>query len=68
MRIFKLNAAKFYLPRYLKTWNKIDLVIMDELGYVPLGEAGKLLFHFISQCYEQGSLIITSNLDFSCLV
>ena len=61
----QLAAAEYRLPRYLKTWNKIELVILDELGYVPLGEAGKLLFHFISQRYEQGSLIITSNLEFS---
>ena len=39
--------------------------ILDELGYLPLGEQGKLLFHFISQRYETGSLIITSNLEFS---
>ncbi len=57
--------AEFRLPRFLKNWQKIDLVILDELGYVPLGEGGKLLFHFISQRYEQGSLIITSNLEFS---
>ena len=61
----QLAEAEYRLPRYLKTWNKIDLVILDELGYVPLGESGKLLFHFISHRYEQGSLIITSNLEFS---
>lgn len=61
----QLAEAEYRLPRYLKAWNKIDLVILDELGYVPLGEGGKLLFHFISQRYEQGSLIITSNLEFS---
>lgn len=57
--------SEYRLPRYLKTWNKYDLVILDELGYVPLGEGGKLLFQFISQRYERGSLIITSNLEFS---
>lgn len=61
----QLAEAEYRLPRYLKTWNKIDLAILDELGYVPLGDSGKLLFHFISQRYEQGSLIITSNLEFS---
>lgn len=61
----QLAESEYRLPRYLKTWNKIDLVILDELGYVPLGDSGKLLFHFISQRYEQGSLIITSNLEFS---
>ena len=61
----QLAESEYRLPRYLKSWNKYDLVILDELGYVPLGEGGKLLFQFISQRYEQGSLIITSNLEFS---
>ncbi len=61
----QLAEAEFRLPRYLKAWNRVDLVILDELGYLPLGEQGKLLFHFISQRYETGSLIITSNLEFS---
>lgn len=61
----QLAEAEYRLPRYLKTWNKFDLIILDELGYVSLGEGGKLLFQFISQCYERCSLIITSNLEFS---
>lgn len=61
----QLAEAEFRLPRYLRSWNRVDLVILDELGYLPLGEQGKLLFHFISQRYETGSLIITSNLEFS---
>jgi DNA replication protein DnaC len=61
----QLAETEYRLPRFLKSWNKYELVILDELGYVPLGEGGKLLFQFISQRYEQGSLIITSNLEFS---
>lgn len=61
----QLAETEYRLPRFLKSWNKYDLVILDELGYVPLGEGGKLLFQFISGRYEQGSLIITSNLEFS---
>jgi len=61
----QLAEAEYRLPRYLKTWDKVDLAILDEFGYVPLGDNGKLLFHFISQRYEHGSLIITSNLEFS---
>lgn len=49
------------MPRFLKGWNKYDLVILDELDYVPLG---KLLLQFISHRYEQNS-IITTNLKFS---
>lgn len=61
----QLAETEYRLPRFLKSWNKYELVILDELGYVPLGEGGKLLFQFISGRYEQGSLIITSNLEFS---
>ncbi len=61
----QLAESEYRLPRYLKAWNKVDLVILDELGYVSLGDAGKLLFHFISKRYEEGSLLITSNLEFS---
>jgi len=60
-----LAEKEYSLPKYLRSWNKFDLVICDELGYVPVGEGGKLLFQFISHRYELGSLIITTNLEFS---
>jgi len=50
------------LQRQLTSQN---FLIIDELGFVPLSKTGaELLFEVISQCYERGSLIITSNLPF----
>jgi len=45
---------------------KIDLLIVDELGYVPFSKTGaELLFDVFSKRYETGSCIITSNLPFA---
>lgn len=60
-----LAEAEYRLPRYLRTWDKFDLVILDELGYVSLSHGGPLLFQFCAHRYEQGSLLITTNLEFS---
>lgn len=54
------------LHRFLKQLYKADLIICDEWGYVPLDKDGsKLLFQIISDCYEQKSVVITTNLEFS---
>nr|WP_144929282.1 IS21-like element helper ATPase IstB [Paenibacillus bovis] len=47
-------------------FKKVDMVILDEMGYVPFNKDGaELLFQLISDWYEQKSLVITSNLEFS---
>jgi DNA replication protein DnaC len=44
---------------------KVDLVILDELGYLPFSQAGgALLFHLLSKLYEHTSVMITTNLTF----
>jgi DNA replication protein DnaC len=45
---------------------RMDLVILDELGYLPFSQAGgALLFHLLSRLYEHTSVMITTNLDFA---
>ena len=45
---------------------KVDLVILDELGYLPFSSSGgALLFHLLSKLYERTSVIITTNLSCS---
>lgn len=49
-----------------KQWLKQDLVIVDEVGYIPYTpEGAQLLFRFMAARYERGSCIITSNLEFA---
>jgi len=53
------------LKRFFTQVEKHDLIILDELGYVPFSKAGaELLFEIISRSYERLSLIVSTNLPF----
>ena len=54
------------LSRFMRQFEKLDLLICDEWGYVPIDSDGaKLLFQVVSECYERKSIIITTNLEFA---
>ena len=54
------------LSKYFKRMMGYDLVIIDELGYIPFSKSeSDLLFQFISDRYERRSVLITTNLAFS---
>jgi DNA replication protein DnaC len=53
------------LARFLRELQKCELLILDELGFVPFHQDGsELLFNVIADCYERRSVIVTSNLEF----
>ena len=54
------------MDRFMSKLLKNDLILLDEWGYLPLHQEGaRLLFEVISKCYEQKSIIITTNIEFS---
>jgi DNA replication protein DnaC len=54
-----------HLSRLRSQLGKLDLLVLDELGYVPASQVGaELLFDVISRAYERSSVIVTSNLPF----
>jgi len=54
------------LTSFMTSLRRVELLVLDEVGFITLHkEASELLFQVISDCYEQKSLIVTSNVEFS---
>jgi len=63
-RLLEKHAAGT-LTRFMRELAKCDLLILDELGYVPLHRHGaEMLFNVVADCYERRSVIVTTNLEF----
>lgn len=61
----KLHASKGQLKERLKKICRYSLLIVDEIGYLPMGrEDANLFFQLVSRRYERGSLVLTSNKPF----
>ena len=64
MRLRKAKADN-RLDQELKAIGKADLLVIDELGYLPIDiDGARLLFQIIADSYERRSIIFTSNLEF----
>jgi len=62
----ELAHKELRLPRLLATYRRFDLILVDELGYLPFAKpTAELLFQFFSDRYERASVALTSNLSFA---
>jgi DNA replication protein DnaC len=59
------SQKQYRLERLMSALEKVDLLIVDELGYLSFSRSGaELLFQVFAERYERGSILITSNLPF----
>ena len=65
MRLLRANAEN-RLDRELSQIGKARLLVVDELGYIPIDEEGsRLLFQVVTNAYERQSIVYTTNIEFS---
>ena len=63
--ILQEKFAEGLITRFRSKLRKLDMLILDEVGYVPFNQTGaELLFNVIADCYEQQSVVVTTNLEF----
>jgi len=64
-RLLEAHAQQ-RLTSFLAVFQKLDLIIVDELGFVPFSTTGaELLFEFFAAAYEQRAVLLTTNLPFA---
>jgi DNA replication protein DnaC len=62
----ELAQRELRLPKVLAQFRRFDLVLVDELGYLPFSHtAAELLFQFFADRYERASVGLTTNLEFA---
>ena len=65
MRLLRANAEG-KLDKELQSIGKARMIVVDELGYVPIDEEGsRLLFQVVTNAYETQSIVYTTNIEFS---
>lgn len=65
VRELREATSEHQLGRLQRRYNKVDLLILDELGFVPFDrQGGELLFNLLADRYERKSTIVTTNLSF----